>query len=87
MNWFAQTFRKVHIIYASPLWAKNRGTAFNAEEYADSLAAAGLIVADIWAGRRVCTVDRLGPDFLDQIHNHDSIEIHEDGAVLIRKRP
>ena len=31
MNWFAQTFRKVHIIYASPLWAKERGAAFDAE--------------------------------------------------------
>ncbi len=48
MNWFAQTFRKVHIIYASPLWAKNRGTAFNAEEYADSLAAAGVDCVELY---------------------------------------
>ena len=48
MNWFAQTFRKVHIIYASPLWAKERGAAFDAEEYADSLAAAGVDCVELY---------------------------------------
>ena len=36
MNWFGQTFRKVHVLYVSPQWAKERGEAFDAEVYAES---------------------------------------------------
>lgn len=47
----------------------------------DSLAAGGLIVADIWAGKRIITVDRLGDAFLDAIKNGDTVTIHVDGTV------
>lgn len=53
-------------------------------EQIDSLAAAGLVVADVWAGKRIYTVDQLGDDFLKSVRDHDQIVIEEDGAVTIQ---
>jgi predicted aconitase with swiveling domain len=47
----------------------------------DSLAAAGLIIADVWAGKRIYTIDQLGDEFLESIQNGDLIVIREDGTV------
>jgi hypothetical protein len=49
----------------------------------DSLAAAGLIVADEWAGIRICTVDQLGDEFLQTVKDGDRIVIREDGTIKI----
>jgi predicted aconitase with swiveling domain len=49
----------------------------------DSLAAAGLILADVWAQKRICTIDRLGERFLDSVTDGTRIEIHEDGTVWV----
>ncbi len=49
----------------------------------DSLAAGGLIVADVWAGKRICTVDRLGDEFLEAVKDGDRIVISKDGTVTI----
>jgi len=51
----------------------------------DSLAAGGLIVADVWAGRRIVTVDQLGDEFLKTVQDGDRIVIREDGTVIIQK--
>ena len=53
----------------------------------DSLAAGGLIVADIWAGRRIYTVDQLGDEFLESVEEGDLIVIREDGTVTVDKGP
>jgi predicted aconitase with swiveling domain len=53
-------------------------------EQIDSLAAGGLIVADLWMGRRICTVDQLGDEFLQSVKDGDRIVIREDGTVIIR---
>lgn len=50
----------------------------------DSLAAAGLLLADVWVGSRIVTVDRLGEAFLQCARNDAHIEIAADGTVLIR---
>jgi len=50
----------------------------------DSLAAAGLVVADVWAGKRICTVDQLGHEFLESVKDGDRIVIREDGTVTIQ---
>lgn len=50
----------------------------------DSLAAAGLIVADIWANQQICTVDSLGDDFLDYVKEGHWIKIAQDGLVTIQ---
>jgi predicted aconitase with swiveling domain len=49
----------------------------------DSLAAGGLIVADLWAGKRIVTVDQLGDEFLAFVREGDQIVIQEDGTVTI----
>ena len=51
----------------------------------DSLAAGGLIVADLWAGWRIVVVDRLGDAFLETVVHGDAITIGEDGGVVIRR--
>lgn len=50
----------------------------------DSLAAGGLIVADVWAGKRIVTVDQLGDEFLESVQDGDRIVIQEDGTVTIQ---
>ena len=50
----------------------------------DSLAAAGLIIADEWVGKRICTVDQLGDEFLQTVKDGDQIVIRQDGTVIIK---
>jgi predicted aconitase with swiveling domain len=50
----------------------------------DSLAAGGLIVADVWTGKRIVTVDQLGDEFLESVKDGDQIVIREDGTVTIQ---
>ncbi len=50
----------------------------------DSMAAGGLIVADIWAGNRIITVDQLGEAFLDAVKEGDVIQVLASGDVTIR---
>ncbi len=49
----------------------------------DSLAAGGLIVADVWMGKRIYTIDRLGDEFLETVKEGDRIRIKKDGLVII----
>jgi predicted aconitase with swiveling domain len=49
----------------------------------DSLAAGGLIVADVWAGKRIVVVDQLGDEFLESVKDGDRVVIREDGTVTI----
>ena len=50
----------------------------------DSLAAAGLVVADVWVGKRIYAVDQLGDEFLVSVKDGDRIVIREDGTVTVR---
>jgi len=51
----------------------------------DSLAAAGLVLADIWVGKRIVTIDRLGDAFLNYVDNGFRVEILSDGCVQVQK--
>ena len=51
----------------------------------DSLAAGGLVVADLWAGKRIVTIDQLGDEFLNTVNNGDWITLQEDGSVMINR--
>jgi predicted aconitase with swiveling domain len=53
-------------------------------EHVDSLAASGIILAEIWLGKRIITIDQLGREFLDYVKNGQQIEIQEDGKVIIK---
>ena len=52
-------------------------------EHIDSLAAAGVILSDIWVGYRYVVVDQLGPDFLAAVQTGQTIHIQEDGTVVV----
>jgi predicted aconitase with swiveling domain len=49
----------------------------------DSLAAGGLVVTDVWAGKRIYAVDQLGEEFLQSVNDGDWIVIKEDGTVTV----
>jgi predicted aconitase with swiveling domain len=49
----------------------------------DTLAAAGVLMADIWKDKRIVTIDMLGDEFLETVQTGDPIAIHEDGTVEI----
>ena len=52
-------------------------------DHIDSLAAAGVILSDIWLEKRIVVVDQLGADFLDAVQTGQTVVIAEDGTVTI----
>jgi predicted aconitase with swiveling domain len=49
----------------------------------DTLAAAGVLMSDIWKDQRIVTIDMLGDEFLETVETGDPITINEDGTVEI----
>ena len=49
----------------------------------DSISAGGLIIDDVWNGKRVITIDLLGDEFLEATKTGDPITINEDGTVEV----
>lgn len=49
----------------------------------DSLAASGVILSDIWLGKRIITIDQLGDEFLQSVQEGQWIEIQEDGTIIV----
>jgi predicted aconitase with swiveling domain len=52
-------------------------------QHIDSLSAAGIVLAEIWARKRICVVDQLGGEFLEYVEENDRISIREDGKITI----
>jgi predicted aconitase with swiveling domain len=57
--------------------------AFLFSEHIDSLAAAGIILANVWDKAPLIAIDELGPEFLASVQNGEQIEIKEDGTVVL----
>ena len=53
-------------------------------EHIDSLAASGVILADVWSGKRIIVVDQLGPDLLEKTTTGQTIEVSRDGTVSVQ---
>jgi len=49
----------------------------------DSLAAGGLVLAEVWADKRICCVDQLEQEFLEWVKTGDRIAISEDGTIVV----
>ena len=49
----------------------------------DTLAAAGVLMADVWKNQRIVTIDMLGDEFLETVETGDPITINEDGTVEV----
>jgi uncharacterized protein len=60
----------------------NAPTAMLFSRKIDPLAAGGLIVADIWAGKRIVVIDQLGDAFLETATQGDIVTIYEDGGIV-----
>lgn len=54
-------------------------------EKIDSLAAAGVILADVWNGNRIVAIDSLGAEFLAFVEHGNMVEIFADGRVVIHQ--
>jgi len=52
-------------------------------EHIDSLAAAGIILCEVWNKKTIVTVDQLGKEFLDYVKTGQQIEVKEDGTVIV----
>ena len=52
-------------------------------DHIDSISASGLLMEDIWSGKRVITIDLLGDEFLEAVNTGDPIAIHADGTVEV----
>ena len=63
-----------------------RGSAPKAmlfSENIDSLAAAGVVLSEVWLNERIITIDGLGQEFLDYVQSGMAVEIFEDGSVVV----
>ncbi|MDR1087682.1 MAG: DUF126 domain-containing protein [Coriobacteriales bacterium] len=49
----------------------------------DSLAAAGVILADVWTDASMPTVDTLGEEFLEAVQSGMTVTIEENGVVTV----
>lgn len=52
-------------------------------QHIDSLTAAGLVLAEVWVGKRIVAVDQLGDEFLEYVKEGHSIAIQKDGTVIV----
>jgi uncharacterized protein len=52
----------------------------------DTLSAAGIILADVWNGRRIVAVDQLGWEFLNYAQDGQTVDIGEDGTVTVHPK-
>jgi len=52
-------------------------------QHIDSLGAAGLVLAEVWVGMRICTIDQLGDDFLEYVKDGHRIVAKDDGTVTV----
>lgn len=52
-------------------------------ETIDSLAAAGVILADVWTDGSIVAIDNLGDEFLNYVKDGMKISVSEDGTVTV----
>lgn len=52
-------------------------------KHIDSLAAAGLAIAEIWANHRIVAIDQIGNEFLEYVKEKQQIIINDDGSIEI----
>ena len=52
-------------------------------EHVDPVSIAGLLMDDIWNGKRVIAIDLLGDEFIKTVKTGDKLKISEDGTVEV----
>ena len=53
-------------------------------EHIDSLAASGIVLAKVWENSDVIAIDMLGKEFLETVRTGDTLEVKDDGTVIIK---
>jgi uncharacterized protein len=54
-------------------------------EAIDSLAAAGVVLADVWNKNRIVAIDNLGAEFLACVGQGQKVDIFDDGRVIVHQ--
>lgn len=54
-------------------------------EQIDSLAAAGVILSDVWTDNKIVAIDRLGKEFLEYVKDGMKINIKPNGSIIINE--
>ena len=71
------------VLYCACAMEKNPACMLFAN-HIDSLAAAGSILASVWLeGVTMPVIDQLGDEFLEAVKTGDTLEVREDGTVVI----
>lgn len=52
-------------------------------DHIDSISAAGIILAEVWNDKKIVAIDQLGDEFLEAVQDGQTIEIKEDGTVIV----
>ncbi len=52
----------------------------------DPLAASGIILSNVWNDVGLIAIDELGDEFLDTVKTGDTIEVKEDGTVVVYEK-
>jgi predicted aconitase with swiveling domain len=52
-------------------------------QHVDSVSISGLLMDDIWNGKRVIAIDLLGDDFINTVKSGDTVSIKKDGTVEV----
>ena len=47
------------------------------------LAAAGILLAKYWNNKELIAIDQLGDEFLDYVRDGQSIDVYDDGRVVV----
>lgn len=70
------------ILYTAAAYGRQPACMLFAEKI-DSLAAAGVLLVDIWTDQDMPTIDNLGQDFLDYVQSGMQITVEDDGVVIV----
>jgi predicted aconitase with swiveling domain len=70
------------ILYTAAAYGRQPACMLFAEKI-DSLAAAGVLLVDIWTDQDMPTIDDLGQDFLDYVQSGMQITVEDDGIVIV----
>ena len=54
-------------------------------EHIDSVSAPGIVMSAIWNDKKIITIDQLGKEFLEYVQSGQTIEIKENGEVIVHE--
>lgn len=71
------------MIMQATIESGNAPNAMLFSEHIDPLAAAGILLAKYWNNKELIAIDQLGDEFLDYVRDGQSIDVYDDGRVVV----